>query len=231
MEAVWFVIALALLAFAVRYLMEDRRERSPAPLHPPAHEPSPANADPADAARDYALLKWRDGFSDEAEVLELVREMLADEYADIDVDAVAEQALEEAITAHQVEQMGWPEPTDCDRLDAAFAALNERGIVARQNFSCCQNCGHAEIGAEVEEASAERPIHGYTFFHQQDTESAAAGGGLYLAYGDETDESESKIAVGHEIVDALRETGLDVDWNGELSRRIHVSMTWQRRRA
>ena len=127
------------------------------------------------------------------------------------------------------EQASWPAVTDCDRLDAAFAALESRGIVARQNFTCCQSCGHGEIYDEVEGArGAGRAVRGYAFYHQQDTESAIHYGELYLAYGS-TDESLSTADVGERVADALREQGLSVDWDGSDRSRIRVSLDWKRR--
>lgn len=51
--------------------------------------------------------------------------------------------------------------------------------MARQNFTCCQTCGLAEIDDEIEVVRAEgRPVRGYAFFHQQDTAGAVEGGSL-----------------------------------------------------
>ena len=73
----------------------------------------------------------------------------------------------ELIAAHRSDQAEWGASTDCDRLDEAFAALNRQGIVARQDFSCCNNCGFTEIWDEVEEAEKQQPIEGYVFYHLQ----------------------------------------------------------------
>src|SRR4029079_1351153 len=93
---------------------------------------------------------------------------------------IAAVETDKAFAAHLDAQREWPSVTDCDRLDRAFADLNGRGIVARQNFACCSNCGHAEIGEEID-AEKERgtKVIGYTFFHLQDTERAAEYGYLY----------------------------------------------------
>ena len=74
-------------------------------------------------------------------------------------------------------------------------------------------------------------MHGYTFFHMQDTERAVEGGGLWLNYG-ATDGGESPaLAIGHRIADAFRAAGLAVDWDGDWNKRIHVPLQWQRRLA
>jgi hypothetical protein len=136
--------------------------------------------------------------------------------------------VEDVLTQHYEEQNSWAYPTDCDRLDEAFEALNEIGIVARQNFSCCQNCGTTEIWAEVEQLS---DAVGYAFYHFQDTEYVVQGHGLYLSYGSVERTPAASRAIGQRIVATLRLVGLPCDWNGRLSQRIYIPMNWQRRRS
>ena len=103
---------------------------------------------------------------------------------------IAGVETDKAFAAQLDAQRQWPAVTDCDRLDHAFADLNRRGIVARQNFACCYNCGHAEIGEEVDDGrESGTKVIGYTFFHSQGTEGAVAYGrplpGLQRLAGDE----------------------------------------------
>ena len=86
---------------------------------------------------------------------------------DIQAVRVAARAIaDRALAAHRAGQAGWPAPTDCDRLDAAFAGVRAAGIVARQHFSCCGTCGAQEIHDEIDQADQERPVgRGFTFFH------------------------------------------------------------------
>jgi hypothetical protein len=121
--------------------------------------------------------------------------------------------------------------TDCDRLDAAFSSLERQGIVARQNWTCCQTCGHAEIADAMEEARQSGEVRGYTFFHQQDTDSAVEGYGLWLAYGSTEDDDAATVAIGHSVCNALRDAGLSPTWEGVGSKRIALPMNWQRRLA
>lgn len=130
------------------------------------------------------------------------------------------------------EQASWPTPTDCDRLDAAFAALEQGGIVCRQHFSCCGTCGAAEIWDEIDTArGAGLDVRGYAFYHVQDTEAAVEGYGLYLNYGAVEDDEAPALAIAHEIVTTLEQHGLRVHWDGQWSRRISISLDWKRRRA
>ncbi|MGW5666820.1 DUF6891 domain-containing protein [Micromonospora sp. NPDC003776] len=131
----------------------------------------------------------------------------------------------EELTAHLAAQESWPEVTDSDRLTAAFRALTAAGIVSRENFACCQNCGLGEIGAEVPRGVTPR---GYAFYHQQDAEHAVEGSPVFVAYG--LFEQPPSAEIGAEVAAALRAEGLAVHWNGDTGSRIQVLMTWRRRR-
>ena len=127
-----------------------------------------------------------------------------------------------------------PEMQKNSNLNSAFAALEEEGVIARQNFTCCGTCASAEIWDEIDDS---REWKGYIYFHQQDTESLAESGGTYVGFGsflayprDEEkwntlrDAQKEEISALHEklSVQLLRETvipvlekhGLSVKWNG-----------------
>ncbi len=143
---------------------------------------------------------------------------------------IAGVETDKAFAAQLDAQRHWPAVTDCDRLDGAFADLNRSGIVARQNFACCNNCGRAEIGDEIEAAEKSgTKVIGYTFFHFQGTEGAVAYGSLYLAYGDLVGDDTAGVQIGRAIVESLERHGLAVEWNGSLDKAILVKLTWQRR--
>jgi hypothetical protein len=144
----------------------------------------------------------------------------------------ARRFVEEELAAHAAEQRSWPERTDCDRLDAAFAALDRAGVVARQHFTCCGTCGLAEIDGEIAAAEAKGGrTRGYTFYHWQDTEAAVEGHGICLYYGSCEEGEAADLAIGREIAAELKRHGLDPEWNGRLDRRIEVPLDWKRRRA
>jgi hypothetical protein len=173
----------------------------------------------------------REGFDGFEEIVEGSVEELADEHLDIDFEPLVRAAAKAAWSRAREEQASWPIPTDCDRLDRAFAALERAGVVARQNFTCCQTCGHAEIGDEIAQALTKAEAIGYTFYHMQDTERAAEGGGLFLAYGSLERTEAAQQKVGWSIVEALRREGLPAEWNGDVGKRIEVkNLLWRRRR-
>ncbi len=127
-------------------------------------------------------------------------------------------------------EAGWEGRTDCDRLDQAFAELESLGIVCRQDFTCCGNCGAAEIADEFAAMEAGGVcVRGYAFYHQQDTERAIEGEGVYLSYGAEAEGEAAALEIAREIIAVLTAHGLKPKWNGQWSQRILVPLAWRRR--
>lgn len=184
-----------------------------------------------EAIQDHINLRIAVGFDPIESIVESTIEMHEDDRPEDELRPIVEAMAAEALGAHLEVQDKWPEVTDCDRLDRAFAALEARGIVARQNFSCCSTCGVAEIGDEIAEAECRGDrVRGYAFYHAQDADGAVDGGGLYLNY-DSIEESEAPaLEVGRVIVATLKEHGLETDWDGAWNRRIWVGVDWKRRR-
>ncbi len=205
---------------------------------PPQPQPSapPPPAYTPEQAREWLYGQLRrdiaSGFMTRDEIIQSAEDCFEGDFPDGEARRLAEEMLPALLAKHEAAQADWPEQTDCDRLDAAFAALEECGIVSRQNFSCCGTCGSVEIWDEVETVKeAGGPTHGYAFYHMQDTESAADGYGLYLNYGASEEGEEAALRVASEIVAKLQEHGLTTNWNGSWSQRIGVTLDWKRRSA
>jgi hypothetical protein len=123
------------------------------------------------------------------------------------------------------EQVSWKGEKDPERLSRAFTALEATGITARENFACCRTCGQAEIAA-----AGSPDARGYVYFHSQCTDSATAGHGLALLYGGFSGSSDTTASIGREIVTALQETGLSVEWNGDPRQTITITpLDWRKR--
>lgn len=171
------------------------------------------------------------GFRAENEIIESVAEVISDEF---EADAVKSLIIERTrhhLNQHALAEAEWSEPTDCDRLDSAFAELESHGIVCRQDFSCCGTCGSGEILDEMKkEAAKGRVIRGYAFYHMQDTEHAIEGAGVYLGYGSTQYDKVAAEKIAHELSATIAKHGLVTEWNGSLAQRILVKMTWRRRR-
>lgn len=193
--------------------------------------PQPSEADALADLEGFIGRLVAAGFESPEEILQAARDYLGEDLDQQRIDIESGPMLERALAAHAAAEKTWPALTDCDRLDAAFAALDRKGVIARQNFSCCGNCGSSEIWDEVDAArDAGDPAQGYAFFHMQDTERATEGDGLYLNYGAVEDGEAAALAVGHQIVKAIGSAGLTADWNGSWDQRIHVALDWKRRR-
>lgn len=178
---------------------------------------------------EYVRELIRRGYDGRAQLAEDAEEWLVDG-DERPVSAAQAQIIVDRLWLERVEeQAGWTGETDPERITAVFEGLDARGIVARENFTCCRGCGLAEIGAEREEGAA-GAVRGFVFFHTQCTEAAALGGGLSLYYGGFDGSEETTAAVGREVTAALTEAGLSVKWNGSPGSAIDVpELEWRKR--
>ena len=146
-------------------------------------------------------------------------------------------AYERALDVRRDQQREWGALQS--NLTLAFAELNQLGVLARENFTCCGTCAAAEIHDERDEA---RHWHGYLWYHQQDTESLVSSpdGSVYLGYGayppgdfdkatyDALSEDEKRAwyqadverLLDERVFPVLRRHGLRVEWNRSLSTRV-----------
>lgn len=186
-----------------------------------------------DDLRGYIARDLRGGYSLPDEIVDSAVDVVAE--APLDAETLrphAQRVLEQEIAAYREDARSWPEVTDYDHLDRAFAELERRGIVCRQNFTCCGTCGSAEIWDEIREVgSGGAQVRGYVFFHMQDTDSAVDGHGLYLNYGATAEGETPALEIAREVSAALTQAGLQVDWEGAWDRRIGVRLDWKRRLA
>jgi hypothetical protein len=184
----------------------------------PVPEPDPAVAA---EARELAARYLVEGY---LPFDEMVRQLHKMSEADPPLTAAQASAILTPMwRARVAEQAAWG-TTDCDRITAAFADLDRNGIIARERFSCCQNCGTHEIWEE-----AGPDTRGYAFFHMQDAESAVDGG-LYLSYGSRSGDADEAVAIGHEVVKTLGVHGLRTEWDGSVRTRVLIEdLNWQKR--
>ncbi|MGW6918600.1 DUF6891 domain-containing protein [Kitasatospora sp. NPDC054939] len=193
----------------------------------PVREVPPLDLDDAERAQLEARVRevLTGGYASRADLAELAEDYLVTP-GRRPVSREQAEALADRLWLERVaEQARWQDETDPERLTRAFTALEEAGITARENFTCCGSCGHSEIGGE-----AGPDARGFVYFHTQSTDSAAAGRGLTLYYGGFDDSADTTTAVGHEIVAALEAVGLRTDWDHNPNRAITVTpLDWRRR--
>lgn len=165
------------------------------------------------------------GYASRAELAQLAEEYVVTE----DRRPVSREqatALADRMWLERVaEQTKWQGETDPERLTRAFTALQKAGVTARENFTCCRDCGQSEIRGE-----GGPDARGFVYFHTQCTDSAAAGHGLMLLYGGFDSSSETTTAIGDEVVAALEAVGLSVAWDRDPDRAIAVTpLDWRHR--
>lgn len=158
----------------------------------------------------------------------------------------ATDELEKAEAAHSSAQVTWPSETDCDRLDHVEATLRDRGILLWQMSPCCDSCTVSELPDRIDDLDRRYPgfrseVRGYAFFIDQNMAAMLAEDtdvSVYVGYG-WFSQDESNVApdvyernaldIAREICDCLREHSFEPNWDGSLSNKIRVSLTWQRR--
>ena len=172
----------------------------------------------------------RSGFYDRERIMEVFCEEMYGP-GELDAEEVS-AAIDEEFAKWESEKRTWPSVTDCDRLDQAFAAMNERGVVALQNAGYTQSDGYEDFCQAYEDHPDKSSVIGYCFYHGQDLERAVAGGGLLLAFGpvDPKQEGTQGPEIGRIVREELERAGLKVQWDGTFSQRIFVpDLAWQRR--
>ncbi len=158
----------------------------------------------------------------------------------------ASDFMTRVVDEYITEQANWPLETDCDRLDRVEATLREQGILLWQVSPCCDTCSDAELPDRIDLLESRYPgfrdnCRGYSFFIDQSLPEMLAEStevSLYLAFGwfspDGSDIApevykENALSIAREVIDALRNEGFEVDWNGDFSRKFCLTMNWQRR--
>jgi hypothetical protein len=155
------------------------------------------------------------------------------EYGAEDLDpatnAALRDAIERAFAEREREMESWPERTDHDRLRAAFAALDEQGIVALESPGLTQD-DSISIAADlaiVRDELGTAGGHGYCFFTWNDMARAIDGEGLSLAYGTFEEDGQE---VGAAVLKACRDAGLKAEWGGSPASFVEMpQFRWQRR--
>ena len=230
----------------------DLFRRRPETPDADAATPPTVELEELDEAARQAVLP---GFLSRVEAIERVREELELD----DDDPAAEAAVDRVWRTRLEEEAAWPEGgSDYERVARAFAALNDEGVVARMDFTCCNSCGTTEI--DDERTALPDPGEGYryreeqyVFFHQQDADRLVdEPAQLMLTYSAwraarDTDpellaaarrgdrEAETRIReetdrkVGERVAAALAAEGLTVSWNGDPAQRLAVEIAHWRK--
>jgi hypothetical protein len=183
------------------------------------------------SAEDYhreqlRLLVWS-GFFNERDFQQYLADLACDDEALPHLPMLTEMGRAELAEKRSAEAT-WPTETDCDRLDAAFARLDKRGILALANAGYTTADGHGDAWAIVSEAPGY--YRGFCYYHGQDVERAVQGQSLWLGFDAVAQDAEAKRALGEEVAEELRLAGFDVVWDGNPETRMSIDrLGWKRR--
>ncbi len=111
-----------------------------------------------------------------------------------------------------------------DAVGKAFASLRKQGFIARVNFSCCTGFASYELSEMARTRRKDRAV----FWHRQDDESFREGYPLHIRYfylapeGNDSDTASEEKSVGEQVVAALKEQHLQIEWDGNPQYTIQV---------
>ena len=186
--------------------------------------------------KDWVTTEVLGGFTKQKQLLVDIEERVQDEM-DGDEGAVAmlRKHARDLFAKRKIEEQKWKGPTMNDRIDAAFAVLNNAGIVAMQNAGYTMSAGWEDCNEEASQLDeiGERP-RGATFYHGQDLERGVKNEGLMLVYGayedDEKKHKAASLAIAREVVETLTRHGVKTKWNGKVETRVAIlPFEWRKR--
>ncbi len=192
-----------------------------------------------DAILDFAREIAVEGYETDEELVRTVAGglaggLLAPELLDR-VGRLAAPLLDEL----QAPEAGWPIPTDNDRLDRAFRALDQDGILTRQNwYGDDQAVADEEMRHQLQAARlAGRSLRGFAFFTGGELRRALAGEGLRITWGTALPRNAARARlersaweIAQDIHRALWGQRLSPDWSRVIGDPITLPFTWRRRR-
>ena len=203
-----------------------------------------------ESLRHRILGELRLSKSDYDEILQICREVYIDDECPEDEResfiSFAKIELDKFASKHTLDQTEWPTETDCERLDGVEARLRDQGILLWQVSPCCDTCTVSELPDRIDEIERRHPgfknrVRGYAFFIDQNMPEMLADDtqiSVYLAYGwfsadgssvDPEAYKANALGIAREVCDCLREHGFEPNWDGSFSKKIGLSLNWQRR--
>ncbi|MDQ4085199.1 MAG: hypothetical protein M3165_05220 [Actinomycetota bacterium] len=185
-----------------------------------------SDTDAVDRLRAFARVQVRSGYLSDAGVRDEVAEAAREDLSRSPQEAasLAGQVVDAEVAALLADQEGWPQTTDVDRLQAAFADLESHGLLV---LAACDDHWDATAAlTRLDEAGESVP--GVLFFTHTDVWHAVDHGMLELNlwHGD-----TANVAVGDDILRLVLQTlgahGLSAVFD---EGRIETTLAWQRRR-
>jgi len=178
---------------------------------------------PEEQTRDFARAQVRAGLLDEAGVLSEVTEAVEAELRVDDPQTVAAELVATARAELADDERTWPDPTDYERLQTAFAELAASDVVVLQGIA-----DHWTANAELRRRAAEgRPPRGVAWFTAPDVWHAVDHGMLEVNVWHA---DSANVAPGDGLLDLVVDTlgrhGLPAHFD---EGRVEVTASWHRR--
>ncbi len=187
-------------------------------------QPQPMNESDKYILESIRVLVWS-GFATWEDVQQMIDDLLEEDAN----EGMLRSAVDPEFDKKEAAEATWPEMTDCDRLTAAFAELEADGFAAIENAGMTMSDGLDDT-LEVYQRLGKEQVHSYCFYHGQDMERAINGGGLMIAFGHFSSDTEAKMAAGKKVCQLLKKHGLRPAWEEDPEKRIYVpEFDWKRR--
>lgn len=184
-----------------------------------------------DALKEYQtqarLLVWS-GFFNEADLANFLLDLEHDPDAQGITKEIEEHARAEMAKKREAEK-AWPPTNDCDRLDAAFRAIEDQRILALHNAGYTRQDAISDAW-DIMSREPEGAWTGYCYYHGQDVEAAVQAHPLFIGFDARSDDAQAKRAVGETVAMALRAADFTVEWNNDPETRMSITnIDWKRR--
>ena len=177
-------------------------------------------------AAQIRLRVWS-GYAVAEDVQDMITDILEGDADEQMLRARVDEEFQRKIEA----EASWPSETDCDKLDTAFNALRENGVIAIHNAGWDKSEAFHNCLEEYRSQGSPEALFGICYYTSQDVDGAVDGHGMYLGYSSTRPETEDVDAerAASLICSELEKVGLKTEWGGSAKSRIKLEINWQNR--
>jgi len=164
---------------------------------------------------------------------EIVENLLA-EFDTLDASGL-NSVVDEQVAEKRKRDADYPEVTDCDRLWSAFSRLREVNVLALHTpASTRSSCYHEALLQWRDHGGVSSGLIGAAYYDPQDVEATISEGELgisFVAFSNSSGQRQpsGEAQLGHLILTTLLESGLQAEWNSDITKRVKVRMHWRKR--
>lgn len=179
------------------------------------------------------------GINPKNQIVSIIYDNFLDDEAPEETELLKE--IDRVIELKKENENSWEqrEETDFYKLSRVFDNLHLDGIVAIHNAGYTQSDCLDSVSEVLSQIDKEKII-GYCFYHEQDIERLIPEfssneikqnkGELLLGFGSINESDSNSVKVAKTIIGRLKQFNLDVNWDGDLNKRIEVKdFLWQKK--